>query len=181
VQKLGRSNNCHWIQPERSGPLRRFHVQEAVQQRSAQEKGYGPSDLGPITHQPLDLTGAARGLNFVNRRVKVPKGIGASGYRHSGYRKSRRQEIGNLQGENPETHQSHPSIWDTWQRLTSLRHIGGQECEGTVARRILASGEPETRNPERGFQAAVISEFRESTLRGSRGQEVERLGCKTPK
>jgi hypothetical protein len=57
--KLGRSNNCHWIQPERSGPLRRFHVQEAVQQRSAQEKGYGPSDLGPITRQPLDLTGVA--------------------------------------------------------------------------------------------------------------------------
>jgi hypothetical protein len=41
------------------------------------------------------------------------------GYQHSGYRKSRRQEIGNLQGENPKTHQSRPSIWDTWQRLTS--------------------------------------------------------------
>jgi hypothetical protein len=47
------------------------------------------------------------------------------GISHSGYRKSRRQEIENLQGENPETHQrSDPSIWDTW-RLTSLRHIGG--------------------------------------------------------
>jgi hypothetical protein len=31
------------------------------------------------------MTGAAR-FNFVNRRVKVPKGIGASGYRRSGYR-----------------------------------------------------------------------------------------------
>jgi hypothetical protein len=96
-----------------------------VQQRSAHEKGYGPSNLGPITRQPLDLTGAARVLNFVNRRDKVPKGIGASRYQNLGYRKSRRQEIGNLQGENPETHQSRLSIWDTWPRFTSLRHIEG--------------------------------------------------------
>jgi hypothetical protein len=34
-----------------------------------------PSDLERNTRQPSDRSEVARGLNFVNRRVEVPKGL----------------------------------------------------------------------------------------------------------
>jgi hypothetical protein len=64
-----------------------FSVQGAVGAAS-RKNGSRPLDLGPITHQSLDRIGDAQGLPSGIAEVKVPKGIWASGYRHSGYWRS---------------------------------------------------------------------------------------------
>jgi hypothetical protein len=57
----GAQQPSNQAEEKRSGPLV-FHVQEVAEER-IEQKGSGPLDLGPITRQPLDLTGLARELN----------------------------------------------------------------------------------------------------------------------
>jgi hypothetical protein len=71
-----------------------FHVQGAAE-KAHRRDGFEPSDLDPSTHQPLDLTGLARELNphTAEQRREVPKQAWLSGYRRSGYRRSRGREV----------------------------------------------------------------------------------------
>jgi hypothetical protein len=133
MYKVGQSEPLDLIQESRR-PLDRVKMLEFSLCSMRRKDGSRPLDLGPITRQSSDRTGAVRGLpsgvqpsayrdsqgqeNRDTSSLEMPgrseppvedtRGGDRGYYRESGYRHSRGQEIGEVRSKNPGQNLSRP-------------------------------------------------------------------------